>query len=246
MLTRERSVARLFLKLSAIGLTSSRIDGFRVTYRRFQVRLLGAFFGTARQSGSPPSAYDATRLLFRADVASHGFCIVCIVQVFAINSRGPGWRRWSSSSARRLVQTRTISACWGDGVVVSQPHLPVARAWQIFPSSCDLPHRQAARKCARRSPTSRSRERTGNAHALLHGYRRRSRHWPHLVGRRDYQACPSGQRGPAGAETAAHHRRGAGQERFGLLNCCVSCARTLKMVARGCQAAYAKRTASSF
>jgi hypothetical protein len=133
-----------------------------------------------------------------------------------------------------------------DGVVVSQPHLPVARAWQIFPSSCDLSHRQAARKCARRSPTSRSRERTGNAHALLHRYRRRSRHWPHLVGCRDYQACPGGQRGPAGAETAAHHRRGAGQERFGLLNCCVSCARTLEMVARGCQAAFAKLTASSF
>jgi hypothetical protein len=123
-----------------------------------------------------------------------------------------------------------------------QPHLPVARAWQIFPSSCDLSHRQAARKCARGAPTFRSRERTGDAHALLHGYRRRSRHWPHLVGRRDYQACPSGQRGPAGAETAAHHRRGAGQERFGLLNCCVSCARTLEVVARGCQAA----SASSF
>ena len=44
MLTRERSVVRPFLKLSAIGLTSSRIDGFRVTYRRFQVRLLGRVF----------------------------------------------------------------------------------------------------------------------------------------------------------------------------------------------------------
>jgi hypothetical protein len=44
MLTRERSVARPFLKLSAIGLTSSRFDGFRVTYRRFQVRLLGRVF----------------------------------------------------------------------------------------------------------------------------------------------------------------------------------------------------------
>jgi hypothetical protein len=42
MLTRERSVARPFLKLSAIGLTSSRFDGFRVTYRRFQVRLPAA------------------------------------------------------------------------------------------------------------------------------------------------------------------------------------------------------------
>src|SRR5262249_41569456 len=201
----------------------------------FRFVCLAGFFGTARKSGSPPSVSDATRLLYRADVASHGFVSSVSTKSSPSTPRGPGWRRWSSSSARRLVQTRTISACWGDGVVVSQPHLPVARAWQIFPSSCDLPHRQAARKCARRAPTSRSRERTRNAHALLHVYRSRSRHWPHLVGRRDFQACPSGQRGPAGAETAAHHRRGAGQERFGLLNCCASCARTLEMVARGCR-----------
>jgi|EndMetStandDraft_8_1072994.scaffolds.fasta_scaffold13411_6 hypothetical protein len=127
-----------------------------------------------------------------------------------------------------------------------RPHLPVARVWQIFPSGCDLSHRQAARKCARGAPTFRSREQTGDAHALLHGYRHLSRHWPHLVGRRDYQARPSGKRGPPGTDTAAHHHRGAGQERFGLLNSCVSCARTLEIVAEGCQAPSAKLTASSF
>src|SRR5262245_48346078 len=66
---------------------------------------------TARQSGSPPSAYDATRLLFRDDVASHRFCIVCIDQVFAIT---PSWPRLATLvvlKRLRLVQTRTISTC---------------------------------------------------------------------------------------------------------------------------------------
>jgi len=170
----------------------------------------------------------------------HAFCFVPmslpIVFVSSVSTksspsppRGPGWRRWSSSS---------VYDWFKPGRFQRAAHLPVARVWQIFPSGCDLSHKQAARKYAREAPTFRSREQTGDADALLHGYRHLSRHWPHLVGRRDYQACPSGKRGPAGTDTAAHHHRGAGQERFGLLNCCVSCARTLEIVAGGCQAAF--------
>jgi hypothetical protein len=57
------------------------------------------------------------------------------------------WRMRRAGSGRRSGWPVTPSA-W-------------ARGWRIFPSGCELPHREAARKHARRLPTSHSRERTG-------------------------------------------------------------------------------------